>query len=82
MELKKIQKKSKKIWIIKFFLYICDVKQKQTLMEKKVFIVTRRTEKGFEYFGIFTTEELAELEAKIHYGAYIAVIKINQPTMF
>lgn len=51
-------------------------------MEKKVFIVTRRTEKGFEHFGIFTTEELAELEAKIHYGAYIAVVKINQPTMF
>ena len=82
MELKKIQKKSKKIWIVKFFLYICNVKQKQTLMEKKVFIVTRRTEKGFEHFGIFTTEELAEREAEIHYGAYVSTIIVNRPTMF
>ena len=51
-------------------------------MEKKVFIVTRRTEKGFEHFGIFTTEALAEREAEIHYGAYISTIVINRPTMF
>ena len=51
-------------------------------MEKKVFLVAKGTENGYEYFGIFSTHELAAKEAEKHYGAFIVLLTIDQPTMF
>ena len=49
---------------------------------KKVFLVAKGTENGFEYFGIFSTQKLAEEEAEKHHGAFITLLTIDQPTMF
>lgn len=51
-------------------------------MKKKVFLVAKGTENGYEYFGIFSTQELATEEAGRHYGAFILMLTIDQPTMF
>lgn len=66
----------------KVFLYICIRNQTQTPMEKKVFLVARRNGSGYEYFGIFSTHKLAEEEAEKHYGAFIFLLTIDQPTTF
>lgn len=63
-------------------MYICNEIQAQTPMEKKVFLVAKGAENGYEYFGIFSNHELAEKEAEKHYGAFIVMVKMDQPVMF
>lgn len=51
-------------------------------MKKNVFLVAKGVENGYEYFGVFSTHELAEKEAEKHYGAFIVLLTIDKPTMF
>lgn len=51
-------------------------------MKKGIFLVIKGAENGYEYFGAFSTNKLAEKEAEKHYGAFVVLLTINQPTTF
>lgn len=51
-------------------------------MKKGVFLVAKGAENGYKYFGVFSTHELATKEAEKHYGAFVVLLTIDQPTMF
>ena len=51
-------------------------------MTNNVFLVIRESENGYEYFGIFTTHELATKEAEKHNGASVVMVEVNRPIIF
>lgn len=49
---------------------------------KEVYVVVKSATEGFEYFGIFSTFELAQSEADSHPGAFVVPVTLDIPTSF
>lgn len=49
---------------------------------KEVYVVAKPATDGFEYFGIFSTPELAQSEVDSHPGAFVVPVTLDTPTSF
>lgn len=52
------------------------------MLDNTVFVVCKAATEGFEYFGIFTTPDLARAEADRHPGAFFIEVTLNKSTSF
>ena len=49
---------------------------------KEVYVVAKPATEGFEYFGIFSTPELAQAEVDSHPGSFAVPVTLDTPTSF
>ena len=52
------------------------------MLDITVFVVCKAVAEGYEYFGIFTTSDLARAEADRHPGAFFVEVTLDRPTSF
>ena len=51
-------------------------------MNSEVFVAVKASSDGSEYFGIFSTFDLARAEADRHPGAFVVSVTLDKPTSF